>query len=74
MSSFKREADGCIGWEKNKTKQKKIESDNHLVAVFFFPPEDTRTGCRICNQTKASSSVLAKLSCNSDVEQKLVLL
>lgn len=52
-----------MGGEKKKKNEKKInkkESDNHVVAA-FSPPEDATTGCTICNQTKASSSVKAFL-------------
>lgn len=56
FSSFKREANGSIGREENKKCKKKKGSDDHLVVAL-----SQKDRLLICNQTKAASSVLAKL-------------
>lgn len=74
ISSFKREADGCIGWEgKKKKKKKEKESDDHLVAAFFFSLFNRRYKNRPQDLQPDQGSLLCprkSFPANSEVEQK----
>lgn len=57
-----------------REKKKKIESNDHLVAAFPTRRYDRRQAAGSATRQKASSSVLAKLSRNSEMwSKKLVL-